>query len=44
MTKDLNKKIARYEEQLAWLEKMAKDTKDKLFCAIDQYLEQENDR
>jgi|TARA_R110002167_G_scaffold359854_1_gene576843 hypothetical protein len=44
MTKDLNKKIARYEEQLAWLEKMAKDTKDKLFCAKAELQEKQNDR
>tara|TARA_R110002012_G_scaffold168813_2_gene332416 strand:- start:2176 stop:2310 length:135 start_codon:yes stop_codon:yes gene_type:complete len=44
MSKDLNKKIARYEEQLAWLEEMAKETKDKLFCAkIEQHEQKQND-
>jgi len=43
MSKDLNKKIARYEEQLAWLEEMAKETKDKLFCAkVEQYEKKKN--
>ncbi len=33
MSKDLLKKIAKYEEQLAWLNKMTKETEDNLFCA-----------
>lgn len=30
---DLLKKIAKYEEQLSWLNKMTKETEDNLFCA-----------
>jgi len=33
MNEELNKEIAKYEEQIVWLKEMLKQTEDNLFCA-----------
>tara|TARA_R100000935_G_scaffold24858_1_gene44488 strand:+ start:3382 stop:3660 length:279 start_codon:yes stop_codon:yes gene_type:complete len=44
MSEDINNRIARYEEHLAWLKKMTKETEDKLFCVKAELQEKEMNR